>query len=93
MFQCHAGVSVGSVLADGSISGCPSIRANFHQGNIYKDDFMDIWENKFIPYQNRSWTRKGTCADCKMFRYCEGNGMHLYDNEENLLFCHYKRLI
>ncbi|MCD7916654.1 MAG: TIGR04133 family radical SAM/SPASM protein [Tannerellaceae bacterium] len=93
MFQCHAGVSVGSVLADGSISGCPSIRANFHQGNIYKDDFMDIWENKFIPYRDRSWTRKGTCADCKMFRYCEGNGMHLYDNEENLLFCHYKRLI
>lgn len=42
MFQCHAGVSVGSVLADGSISGCPSIRTNFHQGNIYKDDFMDI---------------------------------------------------
>ncbi|MCD7977816.1 MAG: TIGR04133 family radical SAM/SPASM protein [Tannerellaceae bacterium] len=93
MFQCHAGVSVGSVLADGSISGCPSIRANFHQGNIYRDDFMQVWENGFKPYRDRSWTKKGECADCRMFRYCEGNGMHLYDNEEKLLFCHYNRLI
>jgi hypothetical protein len=28
-----------------------------------------------------------------MFRYCEGNGMHLYDDEGNLLVCHYKRLV
>ena len=36
---------------------------------------------------------KRECADCKMFRYCEGNGMHLYDDEGNLLVCHYKRLV
>ncbi|MDR1610572.1 MAG: TIGR04133 family radical SAM/SPASM protein, partial [Candidatus Symbiothrix sp.] len=38
-YECYAGVNVASVLADGSISACPSIRANFHQGNIYRDDF------------------------------------------------------
>lgn len=91
-FQCNAGISTASVLADGSISGCPSIRANFHQGNIYKHNFMDRWENGFKPYRNREWTKKGDCADCKMFRYCEGNGMHLYDDNENLLVCHYNRL-
>ena len=93
IFQCNAGINTASVLADGAISGCPSIRANFHQGNIYKDDFIDIWNNEFKPYRNRQWAKKGECADCKMFRYCEGNGMHLYDDEGNLLVCHYKRLV
>lgn len=93
LFQCHAGISVASVLADGSISGCPSIRANFHQGTIYSDRFMDVWENRFQPYRNREWARKGQCADCNMFRYCEGNGMHLHDDDGNLLVCHYKRIL
>ena len=92
-FQCHAGTSVASVLADGSISACPSIRANFHQGNIYKDDFMDVWNNRFQPFRNRDWSRKGCCADCSMFRYCEGNGMHLYDDDGNLLVCHLQRIV
>ena len=91
-FQCNAGINVASVLADGSISACPSIRANFHQGNIYKDDFMDVWNNRFLPFRNRKWARKGICADCSMFRYCEGNGMHLHDDEGNLLICHYQRI-
>jgi radical SAM protein with 4Fe4S-binding SPASM domain len=92
-YQCNAGIHVASVLADGSISACPSIRANFHQGNIYKDNFMDVWNNRFQPFRNRAWARKGHCADCSFFRYCEGNGMHLYDDDGNLLFCHYKRIV
>ncbi len=91
-YTCHAGINVASVLADGSISACPSIRSNFHQGNIYKDNFMDVWNNRFEPFRNREWARKGKCADCSMFRYCEGNGMHLHDDDGNLLFCHYHRI-
>ena len=93
LFQCQAGVFTASVLADGSISGCPSIRANFHQGNIYKDSFIDVWNDKFEKFRNRKWAKKGQCASCDMFRYCEGNGMHLYDDNENLLVCHYKRIL
>lgn len=91
-FSCNAGVCIASVLADGSISACPSIRSNFNQGNIYQDNFMDVWENRFQPFRHRDWARTGVCADCKMFRYCEGNGMHLRDNEGNLLVCHYHKL-
>ena len=29
----------------------------------------------------------------EMFRYCEGNGMHLRDDQGKLLVCHYKRLL
>jgi radical SAM enzyme (rSAM/lipoprotein system) len=92
-YHCNAGISIASVLADGSISACPSIRANFHQGNIYRDRFMDVWNERFEPFRNRSWARQGVCADCKMFRYCEGNGMHLHDDNGALLVCHYNRIV
>lgn len=92
-FSCHAGVTVGSVMADGTIAACASIRSDYGQGNIYRgDDFMDVWESKYHPYRNREWMRKGECADCKYFKYCHGNGMHLRDENGNLLFCHLKRL-
>ena len=92
-FFCKAGITVGSVLVDGSISACSSIRADYHQGNIYEDDFMDVWENRFQLYRDRSWMKRDGCADCNMFRYCNGSGMHLRDGEGRLLQCHLERLM
>ena len=91
-YSCQAGISVGSVLIDGSIGACPSIRADYNQGNIYKDDFWDVWQNRYDVYRNREWMRKGACAECNMFRYCKGNGMHLRDNNGNLLHCNLQKL-
>ena len=91
-YQCAAGISVASIRVDGSISGCTSIRGNFHQGNIYRDDFWEVWEHRFEPFRNREWARQGECANCKMFRYCLGGGMHLHDDDGQLLYCHYRKL-
>lgn len=91
-FSCQAGVTVGAVLIDGSISACTSIRSDYHQGNIYEDDFMDVWEHRYHPYRDREWMRRDDCADCKYWRYCRGNGMHLRDGEGRLLLCHLKRM-
>lgn len=93
LYRCHAGITVASVLIDGSISACTSIRSRFYQGNIYRDNLWDVWENRFQMYRNRDWARKGDCADCKMFRYCEGNGMHLHDDDGNLMVCHLRPLL
>lgn len=93
LYRCNAGINVASILIDGSISACTSIRSNFNQGNIYVDDFWDVWENRFQKYRYRDWAKKGECADCKMFRYCEGNGMHLHGDNEELFLCHYKKTI
>jgi radical SAM enzyme (rSAM/lipoprotein system) len=92
LYTCQAGLSVSSVMIDGSISACASIRSDFSQGNIYKDDFINVWENRYQPYRDRSWMRKGECADCKYFRYCQGNGMHLRDENGDLILCHLSRL-
>jgi radical SAM enzyme (rSAM/lipoprotein system) len=92
-FFCRAGINIASVLADGSIAACPSIRDSFVQGNIYKDNFADTWQNKYEVFRDRSWTKKGMCSECEFYKYCEGNGMHLYDHETGeLSLCHLKRI-
>ena len=89
LFHCAAGVSVASILIDGSISACTSVRGKYYQGNIYQDDFWDVWENRFEPYRNRDWMRKlEPCNTCKLFRYCEGSGMHLRREDGSLMLCH-----
>lgn len=92
-FICRAGINIASILADGSISACPNLRENFIQGNIYKDNFKDVWETKYAVFRDKSWTKTGICADCEFYKYCEGNGMHLRDEKTGeLLFCHLKRI-
>ena len=93
LFHCMAGVSVASILIDGSISACTSIRGKYYQGNINHDDFWDVWENRFEPYRNRKWMKQlEPCNNCKLFRYCEGGGMHLRREDGSLMLCHHNKL-
>lgn len=88
-YFCHAGVHIGSVLANGDISACPSLRGDYIQGNIYKDDFWTVWNTKYQVMRNRQWTKTGKCATCKSYKYCQGNGLHLRDEKTGeLLHCH-----
>ena len=80
-FFCHAGINIGSVLIDGSISACPNIDRSFIQGNIYHDNLLDIWENRFEIMRNRNWCKTGICKNCKDFKYCNGGAMHLWNDK------------
>jgi radical SAM enzyme (rSAM/lipoprotein system) len=92
-FYCRAGINIASVLSDGSISACPNNSRTVIQGNIYENDFIDVWENKFQIMRDRSWTKTGLCEDCKEYPWCRGNGLHLRDFENNTVMrCHYKIL-
>lgn len=91
-FTCQAGISVASVRIDGAISACTSVRANFDQGNIYRDDFVDIWENRFDNMRKRDWARMGECSSCKYWKWCHGDGLHLRDDDGHLLQCTMKEL-
>lgn len=93
LFHCAAGVSAASVLIDGSISACTSIRGKYYQGNIYRDHFHEVWEKGFRPYRDRRWMREQTpCNDCALWRYCEGSGMHLRREDGTLMRCHHRDL-
>lgn len=94
LYHCSAGISVASILIDGSISACTSIRGKYYQGNIYRDSFWEVWEHGFKPYRDRSWMRQlEPCKDCKAFSFCEGNGMHLRREDGSLMLCHLHRLM
>jgi radical SAM enzyme (rSAM/lipoprotein system) len=87
-FFCRAGINIASVLIDGSISACPNINRHFVQGNIYHDDFLDVWENRFQIMRDRKWTKTGTCANCKEYNNCNGGALHLWDeNKDCILKC------
>lgn len=92
LYSCQAGLSVAGVRIDGAISACTSIRARFDQGNIYRDDFVDVWEKGFSSMRERSWARTGECADCRYWKWCLGGGMHLRDDEGKLIQCNLDRL-
>ena len=80
-YFCRAGISIGSVLCDGSISACPNISRSLIQGNIRTDDFLSVWENNFKKFRDRSWMKKGPCKSCDKWKNCLGNSMHLWDEE------------
>jgi radical SAM protein with 4Fe4S-binding SPASM domain len=92
-FFCRAGINIGSVLNDGSISACPNIDRSFSQGNIYHDNFAEIWGTKYEAFRDRSWTKRGKCAECTEYIDCQGNGLHnWHGNKENALICHNEKI-
>jgi radical SAM enzyme (rSAM/lipoprotein system) len=90
-FFCHAGVNIASVLIDGRICACPDIdRDVFSQGSIYTDSLWEVWQNRFQPFRNHDWARKGACSTCRQFRNCLGGGMHNWHGScEGPLTCPY----
>lgn len=82
-FFCQAGISVAGIMANGDILACPNIDRRFSQGNINKDSFMDVWENKYKEFRNRNWMKQGDCKTCKEWPLCKGNSFHLWDLDKN----------
>lgn len=92
-FFCRAGINIGSILIDGSISACPNIDRTFSQGNIYKDNFYELWESRFQLFRDRTWTKTGKCERCSDYSLCQGNGLHnWHNNKKNVLICHKEKI-
>ena len=93
-FFCRAGVNIASVLIDGRICACPNIdRDVFSQGNIYTDNFYAVWEQRFQPFRDRDWARRGPCATCGKWRDCLGGGMHNWHGDcRQGLTCHFAQI-
>jgi radical SAM enzyme (rSAM/lipoprotein system) len=92
-FFCRAGINIASILNDGSISACPNIDRSFVQGNIYKDNFLDVWNHRFNIFRDRRWTKTGLCLNCKDYKYCSGGAMHLWDKKrESIKVCLHQRM-
>ncbi len=91
--HCAAGVNFLTILADGNVNGCAAVSEQYIQGNVLEDDIIDIWENRFQVFRERSWTKVGPCANCKEHDHCQGDGMHLWDHpEQGPALCNFHEL-
>ena len=91
-YRCDAGLMTASVLANGDISGCMSIRSHYVQGNIYHERFTDVWKTRFTQMRDRRWMRHDECAKCKAWDWCVGGPFHLRGDEGEMLHCNYRTL-
>ncbi|MDR3123256.1 MAG: SPASM domain-containing protein [Treponema sp.] len=86
-------MNIASVLSDGSICACPNINRSFVRGNIYRDSFLDVWNDRFEIMRDRRWTKTGICKDCKDYRNCSGGPMHLWNEKKDaILTCIHNQL-
>ncbi len=90
-YFCRAGINIAGIMANGNISACPNLPPWMAQGNVYRDSFVDVWEKRYDIFRDRSWMAKGDCANCKQFDLCQGNSLHVWDEEkQNPAWCHYE---
>lgn len=86
MFNCIAGLEVGSILYNGDIFVCPNVerRPELIQGNVRNDNFVDIWNKKFEFFRNINRYKKcKECVECINAKYCLGDSIHTWDFENN----------
>lgn len=77
--QCRAGTNIAGILCDGRIGACPELGDAFVQGHVARDRFAEVWRDGYAALRDRSWMRRGQCADCGEFERCEGGALHLYE--------------
>lgn len=79
-FLCNAGVYTASVMYNGDIGACLDIerRSELIQGNIRKDDFTKVWNEKFEVFRT-DYRKCGKCANCKEYEFCAGDAFHTWN--------------
>ena len=84
-FLCNAGLYVAGILSNGDISACLDIerRAETIQGNIGRDDFIDVWENGFGFFRRPLSERSAVCRDCTAEKFCAGGACHSWNYDRN----------
>lgn len=92
-YLCLAGVHIGGVMCDGSVLACPNIDRRLSQGNIHQERFTEVWEQRFQRFRHRDWMKVGPCTDCGEWRLCQGNDLHLWDEDAGRQrLCHFRDL-
>lgn len=82
---CNAGIYTGSIMANGDIGACLDIerRPETVQGNIRKDRFRDIWENRFELFRKDLSADSEYCRSCSHADHCRGDAHHSWDYDKN----------
>lgn len=84
-FLCGAGILTASVRSNCDICACLDIenRQELVQGNIRKDNFMDVWLNRFQVFRRDRTAECSKCIDCPERFVCGGDAAHTWDFAHN----------
>lgn len=94
-FLCMAGIYTASITANGDIIACLDIerRPEFVQGNILKDNFNDVWENKFQIFRKNLCDENQKCSDCSEKNFCHGGAYHSWNFDKNEPYVCFKDIL
>ncbi|MBO5851744.1 MAG: radical SAM protein [Clostridia bacterium] len=90
-FLCGAGILVASVRSNGDICACLDIANSpeLVQGNVKRDNFMEVWKNGFKTFRCDRTLYCQKCLNCKERFICGGDSAHTWNYESNEpLFCY-----
>lgn len=84
-FYCRTGISIASILYNGDLFVCPNVPRikSLIQGNIRKDNFKEVWDNKYKEFRTKNRTKCEECEKCQYWDYCLGGPYHTWNFEEN----------
>jgi radical SAM protein with 4Fe4S-binding SPASM domain len=93
LHYCGSGITVGTILHDGRVTGCPSVSRELVEGSLHEDSFLDLWHGAFKPYRhNRKELFGQQCGSCEHWILCEGGGCHLLKQKVEAGHCQYKKI-
>lgn len=84
-FICGAGIYVASIMCNGDIAACLDIerRPELVQGNVERDDFVDVWYNRFEIYRTDRTQQCAMCSTCSDKEFCHADSMHTWNFDEH----------
>lgn len=82
---CNAGIYTASIMANGDIGACLDIerRPETIQGNIRRDRFRDVWEQRFSLFRRDLAADSEFCRGCAHLEHCRGDAHHSWDYDRN----------
>ena len=85
-FYCKTGINVASILYNGDLFVCPNVprKKELIQGNIKKDNFKEVWDNKYKIFRDKERTKCDTCKKCEHWEYCLGGAFHTWNFNDNI---------
>ena len=80
-FLCTAGIYTASIMANGNIGTCLDVdrRPETICGNVYQDDFVDVWLNRFGFLRRELAELDEGCKGCPDLDFCAGGSWHSFD--------------
>lgn len=95
LYYCRAGILIGSILYNGDIYVCPNVPRikKLIQGNVRKDRFSKVWNEKFEYFRDPNRNKCKKCEKCMQWDYCLGGPVHTWDfNKKEPKMCVYEMI-